>query len=396
MVNLSESGSYVLAESLETFAAEKLAQLSARDLRRSPPTTAGDGGMWVRRDGRRLLSFSSNDYLHLSSHPSVREASIDAVRRYGAGSGASYLVTGRHPLYAELEARLASIKGTEAACVFGSGYLANAGIVGALAGDDDVVFLDELSHACMWAGARSSGAAMHAYAHNNVEHLARLLAEHRGGGERRALVLTEGVFSMDGDLAPLRELGALAREFDAWLLTDDAHGFGVVGAGRGSSFAHGERIAVPLQMGTLSKAAGGYGGYLCASRAVVELMKNRARTFVYSTALPPAVVGAAIAALDIIASDAALVARPLSLARRFARRLGLAEPASAIVSLVVGTARRALDAQRRLEDEGFLVVAIRPPTVADGTARLRVTFSAGHDEHDVDALADAVGRHVLA
>jgi len=351
--------------------------------------------MWVKRDGRRLLSFSSNDYLQLSLHPAVCAAAATAIQRYGTGGGASYLVTGNHPLYAELEERLATMKGTEAACVFGSGYLANAGIVGALCGRDDLVLVDESAHASLWSGTRLSGATTLAYRHNDVDDLARLLREHRAA-HARALVLTEGVFSMDGDLAPLPALATLAADFDAWLLGDDAHGLGVVGGGRGSAFAHAATAHIPLQMGTLSKAVGSYGGYVCASRAVVELIKNRARTFVYSTTLPPATVAAAIAALDLIARDAELVARPLALARRFSARLALPEPASAIVPLIVGDARSAVAAQQRLEEEGFLVVAIRPPTVPAGTARLRVTLSSGHDEGDVDALADAIRRVTAA
>jgi 8-amino-7-oxononanoate synthase len=394
MIDLSAPESRANMKSLDTFATETLADLARHDLRRYPPVTSRCDGMWVTREGRRLLSFSSNDYLHLSMHPAVRAAAVEAIQRYGTGGGASYLVTGNHPLYAELEERLATIKGTEAACVFGSGYLANAGIVGALCGRNDLLLIDELAHASMWSGTRLSEATTRVYRHNDLDDLAHLLREHRAA-HARALILTEGVFSMDGDLAPLPALAALASDFDAWLLSDDAHGLGVVGSGRGSAFAHKAKIHIPLQMGTLSKAVGSYGGYLCASRAVIELMKNRARTFVYSTTLPPATVAAAITALDLITRDAELVARPVALAQRFAARLALPTPASAIVPLLVGDARSAVAAQQRLEEDGFLVVAIRPPTVPAGTARLRVTFSAGHDECDVDALADAI-RHVIA
>jgi 8-amino-7-oxononanoate synthase len=380
--------------SLDAYALELLAGADERGLRRTPPVTAREPGGYVVRDGRRLLSFSSNDYLQLSEHPAVVEAAAEALARYGAGAGASYLITGRHPLYAQLEARLAALKGTEDAAVFGSGFLANAGITGALVRAGDLILIDELAHASLWAGTRLAAATVRAFAHNDLADLRAQLRAHRGA-HPRALVLTEGVFSMDGDRAPLAALGALAEEFDAWLVCDDAHGLGVVGGGRGSAFASSPPARVPLQMGTLSKAAGSYGGYLCASRPVVELMKNRARTFVYTTGLPPATIAAAIAALEIIATDAALVARPLALARRFARQLGLAEPQSAIVALRVGDARAALAAQAALEAEGFLVVAIRPPTVPAGTARLRVTFGAAHREADVDALAAAVTR-VLA
>jgi 8-amino-7-oxononanoate synthase len=200
--------------------------------------------------------------------------------------------------------------------------------------------------------------------------------------------VTEGVFSMDGDVAPLAELAAVAAEHDAWLMTDDAHGLGVVGGGRGSSAAAGTRV--PLQMGTLSKAVGAYGGYLCASAPVVALVRNRARSFVYSTGLPPGTVAAAARALDVIASDVELVRRPLALARSFTAELGLPPAASAIVPLVLGSAARALAAAARLEEAGFLVAPIRPPTVPTGTARLRFTFSAAHTERQVRSLAAAV------
>src|SRR5262245_40348952 len=290
--------------SVDAYARAKLAELEAQSLRRGLVDTARTDGVWMQRDGRDVLSFSCNDYLNLSQHPAVKAAAIAAIEQYGVGSGASRLVTGNHPLYAELEARLARPKGTEAACGFGSGYLANAGIIPALVGSHDLVLLDELSHACIWTGARLSRATMLPFRHNDVAHAEALLREHRGR-HPRVLIATEGVFSMDGDLAPLPELSTLARQCDAWLLTDDAHGLGVVGGGRGSSFAFGERIEVPLQMGTLSKALGAYGGYLCASRAVIDLMRNRARTLIYSTALPPAMLAGAIAALDIIEREPA-------------------------------------------------------------------------------------------
>src|SRR5579872_2690050 len=314
--------------SLDEFAYGKLAALERERLRRTPVVTARDG-IHAERDGRRLLSFSCNDYLNLSQHPAIIKAATEATERYGVGAGASRLVTGNHPLYAELEIRLAQLKGSEAACVFGSGYLANTGVIPALAGPGDLILIDELSHACIHAGAKLSGAAIHLYRHADAAHAAGLLAQERQR-HRRALIVTDGVFSMDGDLAPLAELSNLAEQYDAWLLTDDAHGLGVVGNGRGSSFADGA-AAVPLQMGTLSKAVGGYGGYLCASQAVVDLMRTRARTFIYSTGLPPAVVAAAIAALDLIAREPAYVAEPLRKARLFCRALNLPAAQSAIV-----------------------------------------------------------------
>ena len=380
---------------LDQFAAQKLRDLEARQLRRILIDTARTDGIHVLRNGRRLVSFSCNDYLNLSHHPQVKAAASAAIERYGTGAGASRLVTGNHPLFAALESRLARLKGAEAACVFGSGYLANAGIIPALIGRDDLVLVDELAHACLWAGARLARANVLVYRHNDVEHTAALLAQFRPQ-HANALIATDGVFSMDGDLAPLLDLSALAARHDAWLMVDDAHGLGVVGGGRGARFAHVTLPDVPLQMGTLSKAVGGYGGYLCASRTVIDLISNRARSLIYSTGLPPATVAAASAALDIIADDRDLVAKPLRNARRFTRAAGLPEAQSAIVPVVLGTAERALAASRRLEEEGFLAVAIRPPTVPDGTARLRFAFTAGHTDADIGRLAALMRERVLA
>jgi len=381
-------------DSLDEFAAAKLAGLDRGGLKRVlAETTRGE--LHVERNGRRLLSFSCNDYLNFTHHPDVKAAAIAAITRYGLGSGSSRLVTGNHPLHAELEARLARLKGAEGACVFGSGFLANAGIVPALIGEGDLVILDELSHACLWAGARLARARVLPYRHKDVGHVEALLRAHRGA-HPHVLVATDGVFSMDGDLAPLAELGRLARRHDAWLLSDDAHGIGVVGGGRGSTFAGPEPADVPLQMGTLSKAIGAYGGYLCASASVIALMPNRARTLIYSTGLPPAIVAAAIAALDLIGREPDYAARPLAKAKAFTRRAGLPEAQSPIVPIIVGSAAAALAASRRLEEEGFLAVAIRPPTVPEGTARLRLAFTAAHPDAEIERLADLVRERVGA
>src|SRR3954452_16522680 len=388
-------GTPPIMSSLDQFASNKLSELERGHLRRRLAETEREDGLWITRDGRRLLSFSCNDYLNLTHHPAVKQAAIAALQRYGAGSGASRLVTGNHPLFAELEARLARLKGTEACAVFGSGYLANSGIIPSLIGSADLVLIDELAHACLWAGARLTRGKVIAFRHNDVAHATELLTEHRGR-HPRAMIATDGVFSMDGDLAPLPELAQLARRFDAWLISDDAHGVGVLGGGRGSSFATGAKADVALQMGTLSKAIGGYGGYLCASNAVIELIRNRARRFVYLTGLPHAHVAAAIAALDLIEREPAYAALPLQKARAFTRMVGLPEAQSPIVPLLMGDADTALAAARRLQTEGFLVIAIRPPTVPKGTARLRLTFTAQHPDAEIERLADAVRRRLQA
>lgn len=334
-------------QSLDAFAGGKLASLEAKSLRRwLKPTRRHDGAV-VERDGRRLISFSCNDYLGLSQHPEVRAAAAEAALNYGAGAAASRLVTGDHPLLGDLEKRLARLKGTEAACVFGSGYLANTGVIPTLVGPGDVVLIDALAHACIWAGAQLSGAKIVKFAHNDVDELARLLEAERPLA-RHALVATDGVFSMDGDIAPLDQLAELCARHDAWLLSDDAHGVGVLAEGRGSAALFPD-AEIPLQMGTLSKALGSYGGYLCGSQAVIDLLKTRARTLVYATGLPPASAAAALTALDIIETHPELTDRPLAKARLFTQRLGLPDAQSPIVPVVLGTADAALSASTALE-----------------------------------------------
>lgn len=379
-----------MSSDLDAFARGALETLQAAGRRRRVQPTAPLDARRVERQGRTLVDFSSNDYLGLARDPEVAAAARAAVERFGAGSGASRLITGDHPAYAELEAELAALKGTADAVVFGSGFLANLGILTALTDRHDLILADKLNHACLMDGARLSGARVLRYPHADTDAVRDRLRRYRGD-YRHCLIPTDGVFSMDGDLAPLPELAELAAEFGCWLLTDDAHGVGVVGDGGGSTRAAGlEPDAIPLQMGTLSKAAGGYGGYLCTSRPVAELIRNRARSFVYTTALPPATVAADTAAVQRIRRDPALCRRPLALARRLADRLGLPAPASPILPVVLGTDRAAVAAQEELAAAGFLVQAIRPPTVPEGTARLRITLRAPQREADVDALGQAL------
>ncbi len=378
--------------SLDDFASGKLAALEAEALRRRLIETDRREGVRATRGGRELISFCCNDYLNLSQHPEVKRAAIAATEKYGVGAGASRLVSGNHPLFAELERRLAEWKEAEDCVVFGSGYMANLGIVPALAGAGDLILADELSHACLMSGAKLSGAEFAIFRHNDLAHLDALLAARRGTA-KHCLILTDGIFSMDGDAAPVAELAALAARHDAWLMTDDAHGIGVVGReGRGSSFMGKEKAAVPLQMGTLSKAVGSYGGYLCASRAVCDLIRTRARTLIYSTGLPPGAVAASIAALEFIRASPDYCRRPVEKARGFARALGLPAPESPIVPLILGDAEATLAASAMLEEEGFLVTGIRPPT---GTARLRFTFTAEHDDAAIARLIALVRERII-
>ncbi|WP_333587114.1 8-amino-7-oxononanoate synthase [Phenylobacterium sp.] len=377
-----------VTDSLSAFARTKLDELESRRLRRRLNPTHRLDGLYLERDGRRLLSFSCNDYLNLSHHPRVKAAAAQAVDRYGAGAGASRLVTGDHPLLGALEQDLADFKAMPAACLFGSGYLANVGTIPTVVGPGDVIFVDALAHACIFAGAQLSGALVQVFAHNDMADLQRRLTLSRGEG-RHALIATDGVFSMDGDIAPLDALSDLARAHDAWLLVDDAHGLGVLAEGRGTAALFPE-ARIDLAMGTLSKALGGYGAYVCASKDVVDLLKTRARSLVYSTGLPPASAAAARAALQIVASNPDLTAKPLQKARRFTEAAGLPPAQSPIVPVMLGEAQAALDAMARLEAEGFLAVAIRPPTVPAGAARLRLAFTAAHPDAEVDRLADLI------
>jgi 8-amino-7-oxononanoate synthase len=371
--------------SLDEFARQKLSTLEQAHLRRTLVPTGRLGDLWVERNGRRLLSFSCNDYLGLSQHPTLKAAAIAAIERHGVGAGASRLVTGDHPLYAELEQRLARLKGTEASCVFGSGYLANAGIAPALVGRGDLILIDEFAHSSLWTGARLSRAEVLAFRHNDAGHVADLLTQHRTP-HPRALIVTEGVFSMDGDRAPLIELAALADGADAWFMVDDAHDL---------DFDAAALADVPLRIGTLSKAIGAYGGYICASQPVIDLIRNRARTLIYSTGLPPATIAAAIAAVDLIERDRSRLALPVAKAQAFTRAAGLPKAQSAIVPVVIGKSEAALAASQLLEAEGYLAVAIRPPTVPEGTARLRLSFSAAHADTEIARLADIVRTRIL-
>ena len=378
---------------LDDFSAAKLASLEEGSLRRRLTATHRGLHAGAARGQQHLISFCCNDYLGLSQHPLVKQAATAALEQFGAGAGASRLVTGNHPLYAALENKLAQIKGAEAACVFGSGFMVNLGVPPALVSEPDLVIADELIHASLHAGLRMSRAQVRFFAHNDVDQCRALLLKLRKTC-RHCLILTEGVFSMDGDRAPLRGLCDLAEKYDSWLMVDDAHGLGVLGNGLGSAEEAGIRGRIPLNMGTLSKAVGSHGGFLCSSKLVIDMIINRARSLIYATGLPPATVAAATKALELIELDGDLAASPLRMARRFTTTLNLPHAESAIVPIIVGDPTRALAASQALEAHGFLVTAIRPPTVPKGTSRLRFTFSAMHSANDVDRLIAAV-RDVL-
>ena len=381
--------------SLDAFAQDKLDELKRRHLYRALNETVREDGIWIERNGRQLLSFSCNDYLNLTQHPAIKQAAMAATEEYGAGSGASRLVTGNHPLYAKLESRLAQFKCTEAACVFGSGYLANTGIIPVLIGRDGLMLLDELSHACIYAGAQLSRGTVVTFRHNNVAHARELLAAHP------SIMITQSLSRTGSSPWMAISLHCVNCSHSPRIMT---HGscqttrtvwvWSAAAADQASSAIRIFRYH--LQMGTLSKAVGSYGGYLCASASVIDLIRNRARTLIYSTGLPPASVAAAIAALDLIERDPTYAALPVQKAKAFTKRAGLADAQSPIVPIVTGDEEIALVTSHFLEKEGYLAVAIRPPTVPLGTARLRLTFTAQHPDDEIGRLADIVREKILA
>ena len=371
----------------------ELAGLERRALRRAILTPASGRGARLRIDGRDLVNFTSNDYLGLARDPRVIAAAADAARDHGASVSASRLLCGSTPLHDRLERRLAALKGREAALLYSSGYLANLGVLTALARPGDAIFSDALNHASIIDGCRLSGARTTVYRHGDADHLAELLAA--SDAERR-LIVSETVFSMDGDVAPLAALAALARRHDAALVLDEAHATGVLGpSGEGALARDGIDPRGIVVVGTLSKALASAGGFVAADAAVVDYLVNRSRPFIFNTAPTPASVGAALAALDVVAAEPERRARLHALAARLRDGLAAAgHPPSRsetpIVPLLLGDAETALAAERRLREAGALARAIRPPTVPDGTARIRFNLMAIHDEADVDrALAAA-------
>ncbi len=345
------------------------------------------------------LNFCSNDYLGLARHPELVSAFCEAAAKHGVGSGASHLVTGHSSLHSALEDEIAAFTGRQKALFFSTGYMANMGVIGALADQNAVIVADKLNHASLIDGCRLSRAEFKRYPHRAVERARELLAEHSPPTPQAALLVTDGVFSMDGDIAPLPELARIAHESQAWLIVDDAHGLGVLGrTGRGSCEHFGlDASDVPLLVGTFGKAFGTCGAFVAGDAEVIDYVLQKARTYIYTTALPPVVAAATLAALRVSQREPWRREKCLALALRF--RQGLASehlgPAvdndvTPIVPVVLGSVARALAASRALERQGFLVMAIRSPTVPAGTERLRVTFSAEHSEQQVDALLGAL------
>jgi glycine C-acetyltransferase len=378
------------------FLDDELADLRARGLYRWPRTLEGEQAPVCVYDGRRVINLCSNNYLGLASHPLLKEAARRAIDAYGVGSGAVRTIAGNMAIHETLERRLAGFKRTEAALLYQSGFTANAGTVSALLGRDDVVISDELNHASIIDGCRLSGAQRKIFPHKDIAAARRSLEEARGA--RRVLLITDGVFSMDGDLAPLPELCALAREFGAIMMVDDAHASGVMGAGgRGTVEHFGMHDMVDIQVGTLSKAWACLGGYVAGRRPLIEFLMQRARPLLFSTSHPPSVAATALAALDLIEQQPDLIGALWENTRWFQaglRASGFDTGASEtpITPIMVGDEMRAMRFSDRLFEEGVFAPGIAYPTVPRGKARLRMMVTAGHTRDDLAEALDVCRR----
>jgi glycine C-acetyltransferase/8-amino-7-oxononanoate synthase len=375
---------------------QRLQELAARHLTRHlTPLHSGTGPL-VEMAGRQILLFASNDYLGLAMHPEVVQSAIEATQRFGAGAGAARLISGSLPPHQELESALAQFKGTEAALTFSSGYLANIGTIPALIGRGGLVLADRLSHASLIDGCRLSAADFRVYRHKDTDHLKSLLAKRRR--DRRTLIVTDGLFSMDGDLAPLPELSQLAQDYEADLYIDDAHGIGVMGLhGRGTAEHFGINTDLLFQMGTLGKAFGSSGAYLAGPSTLIRYLMNTSRSFIFTTAPPPSSAAAVTAALRIMQREPERRARLWNNRERLftgLTRLGfnLSPTVTPIMPILVGDAETALSFAEHLFREGIYAPAIRPPTVPNATSRVRVTVTSEHTVNHIDQALAAFQR----
>jgi len=379
----------------QTDAENTLEAVAAQGLYRKRRIIASPQGVHLTADGRELINFCSNDYLGLANHPDVIRAFKNAAGQYGVGSGSAHLVCGHSAAHHALEEELAEFCGRERALLFSTGYMANLGAISALVGSGDTVIEDRLNHASLIDGGQLSGARFKRYRHADLDHLANTLAATSG----KKLIVTDGVFSMDGDLAPLPAIARLAEEQDAWLMVDDAHGLGVLGDQGGGVLEHYslKQCDVPVLVGTLGKAFGTFGAFVAGPDALIELLIQKARTYIYTTALPPAVAEATRASLRIVRTENWRRDKLKRLTERFrqgAEQIGLElmTSPSPIQPILLGDSRKAMAFSEALLDAGILVGAIRPPTVPQGSARLRVTFSAAHEDAQVDRLLNELDR----
>src|SRR3989338_3790429 len=371
---------------------QELDELEESGLRRRLRDVTSANGPRIVIGGKELVNLCSNNYLGLANHPALKKAAQGAAEKYGTGAGASRFVSGNNILYKELEEKLARFKKTDAALVYGSGYLANLGIISALVNKDDVVFSDKLNHASIIDGIILSRAECKRYPHKDTRALKELL---KGAGKyKRRLIITDALFSMDGDLAPIPDLAKIAKEYDCMLMIDEAHSSGVFGKnGRGALEHFGLEGKVDIVMGTLSKALGGYGGFVCAKNEIIDYLINKSRVLVYSTALPASVLASATKALELIEMAPSLrddLWRNVSFLKKGLTDIGFdaAGSESQIIQIIIGDNRKTVEASKKLFEEGVFVQAIRPPSVPEGTARLRVSVMATHTRGDLEKVID--------
>ena len=375
---------------------DQLVAINEQGLYRNRRVSETPQGIEVIVDGRKLINFCSNDYLGLANHPTVIEAFKTASEQYGVGSGSAHLICGHSRVHHQLEQELAEFTGRDRALLFSTGYMANLGVISALLGRGDSVYEDRLNHASLLDGGLLSGAQFKRYRHADIEHLqSRLASDWR----QNKLVVSDGVFSMDGDLAPVKQLAKTAKEHGAWLMVDDAHGLGVIGdQGRGLlALCKADQVDVAVLVGTLGKAFGTFGAFVAGSEELVELLIQKSRSYIYTTALPPAVAAATRASLKLVIAEQWRRDHLTDLAQHFRRGAGqlglrIMPSSTAIQPVLIGDSERALAVSRELQEQGFLVSAIRPPTVAQGSARLRITFSALHTVEHVERLLDALDQ----
>jgi 8-amino-7-oxononanoate synthase len=375
---------------------KELENLQKKHLLRQLTVTGPSDGASVMINGRRSLLMCSNDYLGLSQHPGLRTVAKNALDEYGCGTGSSRLMAGSNRLHSVLERTIADFKGTEAAILLNSGYSANTGIIPAITGQDDLILSDSLNHASIIDGCRLSKATTIIYDHADIRSLESLLKNETGF--RRTVVITEGVFSMEGDIAPLKEIVSISKAYGAWLMVDDAHGVGVLGkSGKGTAEHHGITNGIDIQMGTLGKAIGSFGAYAAGSEQLIEYLINSARSYMFSTSLPASVCAASIAGLELIGDMNQARSRLQENCRRFIAGLKQAgivhkNHGTPIIPIIVGDAERTLKSALRLRELGIFVTAIRPPTVPEGTSRLRFTISSSLSTEDIDTALDALSK----
>ncbi len=383
----------MLFDNYNKFIKTKLSEISKKNQFRILKVTKRKKNNYVIYNEKKLLSFACNDYLSLSTDKRLVKASAKAGLLYGTGSGASRLITGNNPLNKELEEELSLMKNTEACLVFGSGFLANIGAVSALANKNDLVLIDSLSHSSSFLGAKLTSAKVIKFKHNCMVDLEKKLLNYRKKF-KKCIILTEGVFSMDGDIAYQDKISALKDKYNALFILDDAHGLGVIGDGTGSNSIFKKKSNVDVYIGTLSKAVGSYGGFVCGNKKLIEYLVNRCRTQIYTTGLPPAILAASLKGIKIIRSNFNLVKKPLENATFFCDILKLDKPKSPIVPIILKEEKKVIDACKFLESKGYLVGGIRPPTVPINTSRLRLAFNSSHSKIHIKEISKLIQKFI--